>query len=50
MKKARVSMRFLIFVSNLPNPSGSALVVGLTQPVTEMLRENVPGEQRAANT
>jgi hypothetical protein len=42
--RVRVPMEWIYFL-NLPNPSSSTMVLGSTQPLTEMSTRNLPGEE-----
>jgi hypothetical protein len=39
---------FIVFYSNVLNPSTRNITLGLTQPLTEMSTRNLPGVKRAA--
>jgi hypothetical protein len=41
--RVRVSMRWIFFFFNLPNPSSRTMALGSTQPLTKMNASNLPG-------
>jgi hypothetical protein len=48
--RARFLIRPLIFTFNLPNPSSCTMLLGLTQPLTDMSTRNVTGGNRGRCT